>query len=249
MDMSFWTASIGAEAAQNKLNIVSNNLANVNNNGFKTKNPEFAELVNYNLNGPREERTDLQAGAGAIVNQAPTNFSTSSITNTERKMDYALTGDNEFFLVQDQETGEQTLTRTGHFHAGQRADGSYVLMTDSNKIVLNTDRQPVVMDMDKVSDDGEGEPAEGQTIGVYTVPYPSRLLNTGDNEFQVRDGDANNQITAVQNPAIMQGVLEQSNVDVAREMVNTIEAQRAFSYTLRMVTTSDEIAETINSLR
>ena len=54
MDMSFWTAAVGTDAAQNKLNIVSNNLANINNSGYKTKNPVFSELINYNLNGPRE---------------------------------------------------------------------------------------------------------------------------------------------------------------------------------------------------
>ena len=64
----------------------------------------------------------------------------------------------------------------------------------------------------------------------------------------MREGD-NNPITLVQDPQMIQGALEQSNVDMAREMVSTIEAQRAFSYTLRMVTTSDEIAQTINSLR
>lgn len=248
MDMSFWTAAVGTDAAQNKLNIVSNNLANINNSGYKTKTPVFSELINYNLNGPREEKTDLQAGAGAIVSSAPTNFSTTSVDVTERDMDYALTADNEFFLVQDQETGERTLTRTGHFHAGQRPDGSYVLMTDSNKMVLNTQGQPVVMNMDEYTADEEGVLADGQEIGVYTLPYPSRLLNVGDNEYQVREGD-NNPISLVQDPQMIQGALEQSNVNMAREMVNTIEAQRAFSYTLRMVTTSDEIAQTINSLR
>ena len=248
MDMSFWTAAVGTDAAQNKLNIVSNNLANINNSGYKTKNPVFSELINYNLNGPREEKTDLQAGAGAIVSEAPTNFSTAALTNTERDMDYALTADNEFFLVQNQETGERMLTRTGHFHAGQRPDGSYVLMTDSNKMVLNTQGQPVVMNMDEYTADEEGVLADGQEIGVYTLPYPSRLRNVGDNEYQVREGD-NNPITLVQDPQMIQGALEQSNVDMAREMVSTIEAQRAFSYTLRMVTTSDEIAQTINSLR
>ena len=248
MDMSFWTAAVGTDAAQNKLNIVSNNLANINNSGYKTKNPVFSELINYNLNGPREEKTDLQAGAGAIVSEAPTNFSTSSVDVTERDMDYAPTADNEFFRVQDQVTGEQTLTRTGHFHAGQRPDGSYVLMTDSNKMVLNTQGQPVVMNMDEYTADEEGVLADGQEIGVYTLPYPSRLRNVGDNEYQVREGD-NNPITLVQDPQMIQGALEQSNVNMAREMVSTIEAQRAFSYTLRMVTTSDEIAQTINSLR
>lgn len=104
------------------------------------------------------------------------------------------------------------------------------------------------MNMDVKTDDEEGRLADGQQIGVYTLPYPSRLRNVGDNEYQVREGD-NNPLSLVQNPQMVQGALEQSNVDMAKEMVDTIEAQRAFSYTLRMVTTSDEIAQTVNSLR
>ena len=45
------------------------------------------------------------------------------------------------------------------------------------------------------------------------------------------------------------GMLEQSNTDLANEMVQVIEAQRSFSYALRMVQTSDEVESTINSLR
>ena len=47
---------------------------------------------------------------------------------------------------------------------------------------------------------------------------------------------------------VIRGYLELSNVDLAQEMVKVIESQRAYSYALRMVQTSDEIEQTINGL-
>ena len=47
---------------------------------------------------------------------------------------------------------------------------------------------------------------------------------------------------------VKRGVLERSNVDLAQELVKVIESQRAYSYALRMVQTTDEIEQTINGL-
>ena len=247
MDMSFWVGSIGASQAQRKLDVVSNNLANVNNNGFKPKNAVFAELVNYNLNAGRDETTELQAGAGAIVSATNTDFRSAALTQTNRLLDYAIMTDNQFFQVRDQATGAITLTRDGHFHAGQMQDGRFVLMTDSDKFVLNTQGQLTYLDVTDGAD--EGRLAEGQQIGIYTVPFPSRLQNVGDDDFRVREGDNNNPITLVELPTVVTGALEQSGTDIAKEFTNMIEAQRAFSYNLWMVQTSDEVAQTMNGLR
>ena len=48
MNMSFYVGALGADASQKKLDVISNNLANINNNGFKPKNAVFSELINYN---------------------------------------------------------------------------------------------------------------------------------------------------------------------------------------------------------
>ena len=53
----------------------------------------------------------------------------------------------------------------------------------------------------------------------------------------------------VENPGLAQGVLEGSGTDMAKEITRMIECQRAFSFAARVVTTSDEITGTINSLR
>lgn len=246
MDMSFWTGVTGARAAQQKLDIVSNNLANVNNNGYKAKNASFSELVRYNLNAPEQENTTLSTANGAALGSAQTDFSGAALQSTGRSMDYALTDANTFFRVRNQSTGEVLLTRDGHFHAGEMANGRFALMTDSNQVVLNTQGQPVYLR--RAAGAEEGTLDAGQRIGICTVPFPTRLQNVGDDAYMVRAGDTNNPITIAQNAGMQQGALESSGTDVAKEMTNVIEAQRAFSYNIRMITTSDEVMSTINSL-
>ena len=88
-----------------------------------------------------------------------------------------------------------------------------------------------------------------QKIGVYTINYPSRLVNKGDNELAIRPGDQNNKDSVIQNPILESGTLESSGTDMAKEMTRLIESQRAFTYALKMVQTSDEVEGTINQLR
>ena len=62
MYTSFYTAARGAMEEQQKLNVVANNLANVNNYGYKAKVPVFADLMYYNLNNYNGDDTPLKAG-------------------------------------------------------------------------------------------------------------------------------------------------------------------------------------------
>lgn len=264
MEMSFYVGALGAMASRNKLDITSNNLANINNNGFKPKKAVFSELINYNLNDSPEARTELQAGAGTIVSAANTEFATSGWSSTGIGTDYALGNDNTFFMLRDPATGETSFTRDGHFHAGDMG-GTFYLMTQSNKYVLGADGNPIsasnVLDLTKLTkpleetteengatnETSETEP--NTTPGVFTMAYPSRLMNVGDNEFKVREGDTGNAAYAVPNPNLQKGALESSGTDMAKEMTRVIEAQRAYSYALKMVQTSDELESTTNQLR
>lgn len=243
MDQSFFTGAVGAAQAQKKLDIISNNLANVETTGYKSKNAVFSELIQRNLHAPEDETTDIEAGVGGIVSAANTNFQTASFRETGRKLDFAIGTDNTFFMVQDPADGAITYTRDGSFHAGLEPDGSFALMTTSNRYVLDSNGQKITAESEEDLEDMADE------IGLYTLPYPSRLLNTGDNEYAVRSGDTLNVPSAAAERSLTQGYLESSGTDIAKEMVDTIEAQRAFSYALRMVQTSDEVASTINSLR
>ena len=67
MNMSFYTGAAGAGQFTKKLSVVSNNLANINNTGFKPKTAAFSELIHYNLNDSENAQTELQTGSGARV--------------------------------------------------------------------------------------------------------------------------------------------------------------------------------------
>ena len=262
MNQSFYVGALGAGNCTEKLSVISNNLANVNTNGFKPKTTVFSQLINYNLNDSEGAVTELQAGAGMKVQSTYTGFDTSGLTQTGSPMDYAILEPNAFFMVQDPATGAVSYTRDGHFHRAEREDGFY-LMTDSGKLVLDQNREPLkaeVTDVDKIQaemgdeEDEEIEDEEDEEdeedkprVSLYTFANPSRLTSVGNNDYVPTDQGA--QPILLEKASVTSGALEVSGTDMAKELVRLIECQRAFTYALRMVTTSDEIEGTINTLR
>ena len=262
MNMSFYVGALGADASQKKMGVISNNLANINNTAFKPKNAIFSELNNYNLNDSSEAKTDLQAEAGTAVVRTNTEYSPAAFHTTGQPNDYAIGNANAFFKLQDPSSGEITYTRNGHFHAGEMPDGKFYLFTESGKHVLDENGKKMLADdtaLKAIEAAGQtaGNTANAnnaaeevkQKIGVYTINYPSRLVNKGDNELAIRPGDQNNKDSVIQNPILESGTLESSGTDMAKEMTRLIESQRAFTYALKMVQTSDEVEGTINQLR
>lgn len=247
MYQSFYTGALGAGTCMAKMGVMANNLANINNDGFKPKTAAFTDLLQYNLNDSETAVTELQAGNGVRMQRTYSSYATSAFTTTNSDIDYAIVNSNQFFMVQDPGTGEITYTRSGHFHRAEMPDGFY-LATDSGKLVLDQNRQPVrVKDTLEEQDGAAQNPEEEeQEVSLYTFTHPSRLLSSGDNEFTAPEDMPP---MLVENPKLITGAVERSGTDLAKEMVRVIECQRAFSYALRMVTTSDEIESTINSLR
>ena len=262
MNMSFYVGALGADASQKKMGVISNNLANIYNTAFKPKNAIFSDLINYNLNDSPEAKTDLQAEAGTAVVRTNTEYSPAAFHTTGQPNDYAIGNANAFFKLQDPSSGEITYTRNGHFHAGEMPDGKFYLFTESGKHVLDENGKKMLADdtaLKAIEAAGQtgGNTANAnnateevkQKIGVYTINYPSRLVNKGDNELAIRPGDQNNKDSVIQNPILESGTLESSGTDMAKEMTRLIESQRAFTYALKMVQTSDEVEGTINQLR
>lgn len=263
MNQSFYTGALGAGSCIKKLSVTANNLANVNTTGFKPKTVVFSDLLNVNLNDSEEAVTDLQTGVGVRVESTQTGFGISGAEQTQSEYDYAIMEPNAFFMLKDPETGAVSYTRNGHFHRAYMEDGFY-LVSESGKLVLDQNKEPIALDTVDVEkrlaemdedydvedyeedDEDEGE-EEKSRVGIYTFQNPSRLLSSGDQEYVLRDGTEEAKL--IENPNLANGALETSGTDIAKEMTRIIECQRAFSYALRMVTTSDEIESTINSLR
>lgn len=109
--------------------------------------------------------------------------------------------------------------------------------------MLEEDYEPEEEEEEEYDEDEEDD---SPRLSLYTFSNPSRLLSVGANEYAAPE---NMPPQLVESPNIQSGVLERSGTDLAKEMVRMIECQRAYSYALKMVITSDEIESTINSLR
>lgn len=235
MYTSFYTAAQGVVAQQKRMDVVANNMANINNYGYKSKNATFFELMHYNLNNAHGEDTTIQAGAGTVLTRTNTDFSPNGIHKTESPYDFALTGPG-FFMLKNPNNNEITYTRNGRFSLSQRG-ANFFLVNDKGNYVLDQSGQPI-----QVVDGNLNA-----QIGVYRFNVLDGMRSVGDNEFQPTAKNGNPILDA--NAEIVDHALEASGVDLAQEMSQVIESQRAYSYAMRMVQTSDEIVGTINNLR
>ncbi len=238
MYTSFYTAARGAMEEQEKLNVVGHNLANANNYGYKAKTTVFTDLMYYNLNNYTGEDTRYKAGVGINVEKTNTDFSPKGLITTEEKFDYAINGKG-FFMLRSPITNEITYTRNGHFSMSRRGNEFY-LVNDNGNFVLDENRNPI-----RVLDGNAGE-LSGQ-IGVYGFNILDGMQSTGNNEFVpvLKNGEP----FLMRDAKLIDHALEMSGVDVADDFTRMIEAQRAYSYALKMVQTSDEVVNTINTLR
>ena len=238
MYTSFYTAARGAMEEQEKLNVVGHNLANANNYGYKAKTTVFTDLMYYNLNNYTGEDTRYKAGAGINVEKTNTDFSPKGLITTEEKFDYAINGKG-FFMLRSPITNEITYTRNGHFSMSRRGNEFY-LVNDNGNFVLDENRNPI-----RVLDGNAGE-LSGQ-IGVYGFNILDGMQSTGNNEFVpvLKNGEP----FLMRDAKLIDHALEMSGVDVADDFTRMIEAHRAYSYALKMLQTSDEIVNTVNTLR
>ena len=190
----------------------------------------------------------LPSGVGGCLWTTDTDFKAGAPAETHRDLDYYIDGDG-FFAVADLSTGDVTLTRNGAFVKSElmRASGE----TDE-------DGQPIMERVYYLSDN-EGRFVLSTTGGMIEITNERDEHPVGVFDYRVYDGmlhaDSGRFIPIEKNGdlylgtgTVRRGFLETSNVDLAQEFIKVIEAQRAYSYALKVVQTTDEIEQTINSL-
>lgn len=242
MNLSFYTAAVGAWQQQERLNVHGNNIANVNNYGFKAKRPVFSDLM-YDFFVENGEGDQLARGSGAYMVSADTDFSSRGLAETGRAMDYAIDGDG-FFALWDPATGDYSYTRDGSFTMSEYMvrneeggfDTKWYLSDGFGKFVMGVNGRLV-----EVTDQEAELP-----VGIFDFVNTNGMLNLGDNRFSPIE--KNGQLRLGEGK-LVQKYLENSNVDLANELSKVIESQRSFTYALKMIQTSDEIETTVNGLR
>lgn len=246
MLQAFYSATVGAQQQMLRMDVQANNISNVNTNGFKAQVPAFQTLMYGMLDGI--DNSQLPRGSGAYLAGTTTNWEEGSIQRTDRNLDFAILGEG-YFALYNPGTGEVSFTRDGAFTlAGfQEATGQvdengqpvldtvYYLSDGEGRQVLGQDGYPI-----QVSDpDGE------ITVGVFSIQYRDGLEREDSSRFLM--GDKNGMVW-VGDSKVERGMLETSNTDLATELSQVIEAQRSYSYVLKMMQTADEVETTINGL-
>lgn len=256
MNQSFYIGALGAMGQQAKLDLVSNNIANVNTVSYKAKYSAFSDLLHYNVKSSQGGDA-ARSGTGVKVAEQKIDFSGVGYTPTGFENDYAIRGEG-FFMLRNPATGDVTYTRDGRFQLS-RLEDLYYLVDEGGRRVLNQDEEEItykvksfivpgeddfVEDEEDPIEEGERDPRK---IGVFTFDRKDGIRATGENEFTA--SELNGDPILLENAKVEQRALETSGVDFAKEMTRMIEAQRAYSYALKMVQTSDEIEVMVNSLR
>ena len=260
------SAATGLSAQQTALDVIANNLANANTDGFKASRVNFQDLIyeeraqpgTENANGDRRPM-GLYVGLGVKVSGTQLDFTPGPARPTGRSLDLYINGEGFFQVEVDDELGEGiAYTRAGYFVLNQ--DGEVVLATDQGRRLIPNLQIPAdAMQVDISTDGvvsvelpGQIDPQVVGTIELATFINPTGLKQVGENLFipSAASGDA-----SVGDPGeagrgiLRQGFLEGSNVDPVTELVNLIRTQRAFEFNSQAIQAADEALQIIGNLR
>ena len=253
MIRSLWTAKTGLDAQQTHLDVISHNLANVSTNGFKRQRAVFEDLLYQNLRQPGAQSTQqtqipsgLTIGVGVRTVATEHIHTQGSLQRTENSLDMAINGAG-YFQIQMPD-GTLAYTRSGAF----QRDSTGQIVTPSGyplspAITIPADAIAITIGRDgivSVTQTGNTTPTQLGNVQLATFVNPGGLQSTGENLFvETASSGTPTPNTPGSNGAglLNQGMVETSNVNVAEELVNMIQTQRAYEMNSKVVSTSDQM--------
>jgi len=258
MEASLWVSKTGLDAQQMRMNVISNNLANVNTVGFKRDRAVFEDLLYQNIRqaggstgGDNAAPTGLMIGTGVRIVATEKMHVQGSMIQTKNALDFAIQGEGMFQVLQPD--GTIAYTR----------DGSFKLSVDRELVTANgMPIQPSIVipqnaESISVGDDGTVtiQPygnAEEQVVGQMQL---ARFVNyaglepMGKNLYRETSASGAPTVTAPDSEGagrVSQGALEAANVNVVEEMVNMIETQRAYEINSKAISSVDSMLRFLN---
>lgn len=259
-----WSAASGMKNLQLKIDTISNNLANVNTVGFKNQRVEFKDIMYESLttSDRLEEEgkpVPIEIGHGVMISATLRNFTTGNLQQTENPTDLAISGDH-FFKVVDN-NGNMRYTKDGTFKLATTEEGAQLVTSDGyfvqgidGNVVLGENVSEISIDSEgfiQVKRDGiQDYEAIGQ-LSLSKFVNPAGLEAVGKNLFKetAASGIAIEGIQEGDQTEVMQGFIENSNVQIVDEMINLITAQRAYEINSKSIQTADAMLEIANNLK
>lgn len=259
MNPALWIAKTGLEAQQNRLGVISNNLANANNTGFKKDRALFSDLLYQNIRQSGASSTqDTQLPTGLNLGTGVRTVATQkvhvqgNIVQTENALDVAIQGSG--FLQVLRPDGTLAYTRNG----AMQLDSTGQLVTANGEsfqpaISIPSDATSITIGSDgtvSVQQSGSSAATQVGTLQLADFINPAGLQPLGDNLFS-ETGSSGAAQTG--NPglnglgSLLQGSLESSNVNVVEELVNMIETQRVYEMNSRSISTADQMLQYVSN--
>jgi flagellar basal body rod protein FlgG len=215
---------------------VTNNLANASTTGFKKDGLTFndgliRELAANAGNGGRIGTL----GSGSVVQGAYTDFSSGTLTMTGNPLDLALRSSQGAFAVQT--PGGVRYTRDGEFQLNDDRQ----IVDKQGRALLNRQLQPITVTRGKIEIGEDGTVSvDGKDLDQVAV-FGGTFRKEGMNLFS----SAGAQL--LDNPDVVSGSLESSNVNAVEEMIAMIRLNRAFELAQRSVQSQDESTQRLVS--
>lgn len=241
----------GMSANQNKIDVISNNIVNVNTVGYKRLEIEFQDLLYESLykdSYPTNSQSAI-AGTGVKSSNSFRNFEQGSLKNTEISTNVAIDGEGLFRVRRP--NGSYAYTRNGAFNI----DSSGKLVDDNGNVLditfeKNYNYNNANLSNDNITINKNGEVfADDNKVGkinLYTSNGDNDFLSVGDSLFTPKNV-AN--ITVSNESNILQGYTEMSNVNMQQEMTDLMTVQRAFQMNSKGIQVADDMWSMVNNLR
>ncbi len=260
MIRSLWIAKTGLEAQQLSMDVIANNLANVSTNGFKRSRAVFEDLLYQTLRQPGAKSTQqteipsgLQLGTGVHPVATERVHTQGNLQQTGNALDLAISGSGFFQILQGD--GTTAYTRDGSFQLNSQGQivtaSGYVVQPaitiPSTALSVTISRDGIV----SVLNSGSTTATEVGQLQLANFINPGGLQSKGENLYAETSSSGS---PTTGNPGgnglgfLDQGYVETSNVNVAEELVNMIQAQRAFEINSRAITAADQMLQKLAQL-
>ncbi|MCH7592066.1 MAG: flagellar basal-body rod protein FlgG [Planctomycetes bacterium] len=263
---ALYAAASGMRALDEKLNVVANNLANINTQGFKRSRVNFEDLMYQIKREPGIPNAEdepiphgIMVGTGVKISGTQMNFSAGAVDTTDRPLDMRIDGEG-FFQLRTVDDGDTIIaySRAGNFV--RNSEGNIVLGESGGALM----EPPIVIPQDQIQisigRNGEvqvrqqGSPTLNTVGQIELVRFvnPEGLEQIGRNLYKETDASG---VPILAQPetdgigAIAQGQLEMSNVDPVRELIALIITQRAFELNSQSIRSADESLQILSTLR
>lgn len=259
MTPALWAAKTGLDAQDTRMSVISNNIANVNTNGYKQSRGVFQDLLYQNVRQVGSQSTQntqlpsgLYLGTGVQVVATEKIYTQGSLSNTGNGLDVAVQGQGLFQVLMPD--GTLAYTRDGTFQlnsqgqmvtsAGYQLQPPITVPANTISVSIGTDGTVGALVP------GAAAPTTVGQIQLVGFANYAGLEPRGQN---LLTESASSGAPQVGTPGLnglgtlLQGNLEGSNVNIVAELVSMIETQRAYEMNSKSIQTTDQMLQYLTS--